>query len=481
MKKCFLGLMTVLILLISTMAVNALVLGDKNTKASNLQEDKIVTDTGSFQFTPDVSGSLTCSVQNVDSRYVNQDSRIVNNINVTFGASGSREYVATVSSGTVVTVSVKGRLPENLDAIDRTTRQEKEQKVADIVCKVGTETVHTEILNMQRKNMFQLDKIYGTYDGFEETLSESGDKISDIKPGTTVELEIIGENFYNDDDDIDLSMNTRVHFDDSEVDYDEEDDLDISADDKDSVFFDIDLDEDDVQDKTYTGQVEVYGEDDYGAYHGEEWDIELDVFKEKYELSITSAILNPTVITCDARDVSLSIRVKNTGRNNDDEFKVEISAPTLGISESTDGIDLDETDETRKTYNFVIPEDAEPKVHRFTIKAFVKSISLSDQEFIDLTVPNCGPEPTPEPTQIPQPTPRPNTGGNNDQPNVIIQQPTPIPQQPNEEEDNADAMDEDMADEGSSTTLYVVLLVILIVVLLGGVIGLLIYLLKPAQ
>lgn len=487
MKKLFFSILSVLVLLLSVMTANALTLGDKDTRVSILSEDILEEIQGTFTIDSiDQDGTMTCTVT-PESKYLNTNTRSEKNINITFpGTQGTdpQTFTYAVASGTTsLTVSVKGRIPENLDAVDNTL-DESSFKVATISCSLGTFS-YTEELFMQRENQFEIDEIEAEFNGDIETLNEDGDEITDLEPGQTVALDVIMDNNFDEDDDVDMEVDVTISCDPDDIDIDDDsDDVDITAEDSDSITFDLDLDEDDVEDKKYKCTIQATATDDYGAIHGEEWEIELDIEKEKYEVEIKQLSLSPDAITCDDREVTASIRIKNVGKKNDDEVKLELVATELDIIRSITDIDLDESDSTRKVMTFVVPDDADAGTYKVTAKTYNLGISLSDQQSVDLVVPNCKPEPEPTPVPPrPTPTPRPQEDTQTDSPDVVVTTPdqSPEPVTPEEEEEEEPVEEEADDDEAGIPSLYVVLLVILIVVLLAGVIGLMVYLLRPAN
>jgi len=376
-------------------------IGDSNTDASNVDEDILKTGTTSFNVIPSETGTLSCTVS-PESKYQNTLSPVVNNINITFGGNSVGTYSVTAGEGT--NVVIRGRIPENLDAVN-SNFQETSFKVATISCNIGGYT-HTQEVKMQRMHMFEIDKIYASYDGESESIDDN-DEIKDLKPGTSIDLEVQMENNFDDDEDTEMDVEVEIECD-SDIDVDDEsDDTTIDADDEDSVSFDLDLDEDDVEDKTYKCKVTAIATDDFGALHGMEWSFDLEIEKEKYMIEIKEFTLDPVTLSCSNYDATAEIRIKNIGSKDDDEVSLELKSDPLGLFETLDELDLEENDETKRTFMFSIANDVVPGVYDIIATTYSKGVTLSDQEIKQLTVPNCEPEPVVQ--QQPQVTQKPKT------------------------------------------------------------------------
>ncbi len=252
-------------------------LGGNNQEASILGEGILKTVVGSYQVTSNNGGTMEC-VSNVESKYVNTYSfEQLNNINITFAGLVSGRY--TVSPFTSNSIVIRVRMPENLDsiisdALDINYLQESAFKVGEIHCNIGGFS-HIENVYLQRKNMFEIDKIYATYNSYLEILNADGDEIDNVTSGDIVDLEVILANIYDSDDDIDLDVEISIDCD-SDINVDDEsDDTTIGADDTESINFQLDLSN--TQDNIYMCTITAIATDDYGAKHGEEWTISLDV------------------------------------------------------------------------------------------------------------------------------------------------------------------------------------------------------------
>ncbi|MCB9359461.1 hypothetical protein H6503_06010 [Candidatus Woesearchaeota archaeon] len=463
------------VLLMTLAAVSAVTLGDDRTEASNIDDDK--------DSEHDVYRSATLGWSNVSScsDFVISDTAKYSN-DVSTLSSG--KYVNLTYKITNGVVDITGRIPESLDSVDTSDSDLKESanEVARLTCQYqnGSST-STEIVYMQRKRMLELDKIEATWDN-DFTSLDDGDDIEDLKPGIQMTLDVIFENLFDDDDDLDIDTEVSIECSPDDIDIDDDsDDQEVSADEKETISFDLDFDEDDVEDENYKCTIKALGEDDFGAMHGEVWEVELKVEKEDYDLEINEFVLSPSQVSCSNKDVTATVRVKNIGKKDDKRVKIEVVSPSLGVSESVESIELDETDSTRKLFVFSIPEDQKAGTYDVIAKAYSLGRSLEAQQIVKITVPDCSPdEPattTPTTTTPTTTTPTNTDNGNN---NVNVNNPfagqnggqvvvTPT-------DDTGAAAEEE--EESDNTALYVILLVVLILLLIGGIVGLLIYLFK---
>jgi len=346
------------------------------------------------------------------------------------------------------------------------------EHVADMVCgtDVGSKTVP---IYMQRKSFVELDNIDAMIDSNSVTINDENDDLEDLKPGQSISFTVNIDNKYDADDDLSLEVEGEIVCD-SEIEIDEEtDDTEVDADDTDSIQLEITLDEDEVEDGTYDCTISFTATDDFGAVDGEKWAISLKVDKEKYEISIKEFSLNPQSLTCGgSRDVSGSIQVKNTGSKDDDEVKVEIKSDALGLNKVFEDLDLEETDTTRKTFSFTVPESVKQGSYAVIARTYNLGSSLSMQETLMLTVSDCAPA-TPTTPTTPVITPTTPTNPYEDVEDVEEDE-------EDVEEDDVEVTEdeEDVEEDSGNNVLYVVLLVLVILVLLGGIIGLLVYLFR---
>ena len=475
MKRYIQALSFLLVLLVTVVGAQALTLRGTNGDASNFNELNFVHATGSFSFTTNASGDVSCTVH-PEANYVSlTNQRQANNINLTMD--GSQTYSeSSVSVNDSITVPVRGQIPSSLPAVD-TNLVERNFKVAEIRCSVDGTLQHVESVDMGRANKLELVRVNAEFGGNFGSIRRSGNTISDIQPGDLMSLEAELRNNFRTNDNVDFDINGLIVCDrDIFVDRDQDDMFLISGE-RDSLFFDLEFEEDDVRALTYTCTLSIDAEDDYGAKHGVEWDLRFEVHRENYELEVEQVQVSPSAITCTNREVSVNTFFKNIGSRNDRRVMLELEIPTLGITESFVDIDMDSTDRLRRNFNFRVSENAEPGSHEVVVRAYSRGTLVTDTRTATLTVPDCRPD-SERDNDEEQDTTR--ESELEQQVKQLLQQQQALQQQLQQQQAQPNVtVDETASEEVTGMEgLYVALLVVLILVLLGGIAGLLVYLFK---
>ena len=194
-----------------------------------------------------------------------------------------------------------------------------------------------------------------------------------------------------DFDDVDI----EIEIDDDELDVDEDETIDnLRADDKKSETLDFEIDED-VDDGSYDMEIRVFGTDDNGAFHGEKWDIELNVDRLTHDIQIRGATLNPTKISaCTGGSVRASAVLLNLGKRDDDEVAFELDIPELNLNNKRTGIDLDEDDSEGVDLTVRVPEGTKEGVYTVSLNSFFDNVAPSNTKSFDLVVEKCAEEET---------------------------------------------------------------------------------------
>jgi len=254
------------------------------------------------------------------------------------------------------------------------------------------------------KSMLKLDWLKVYVDGDKEDTiygDESGEKTSDISPGSEVELRFNIENLFNDDDydegDLDDVLLT-VEF----ADNDDEDDFDDEIDEEEE--FDLDIDEETeivfdfkvpgrADEKTYELLVKLEGEDGNGATHSVEWSVFLDIDREKDDVRIEKAYLQSETVLCGG-ETFLKVEVANYGSNSQDDVVLVITNDALGINVNVMDIELDKDPDDddnsyTKTVLVVIGEDVLAGTFTFDVRVYVDGDEEVDHRLVPLTVIGC--------------------------------------------------------------------------------------------
>jgi len=301
-----------------------------------------------------------------------------------------------IQQNEVLVVTVSGRLPEDLDAVNETTLKEQAFQGASMkfqgTSENGTLVELTIPLEIQRENQLDIDDLDICINGKCKNVDNSGDDVQGVRPGDEVEIRIRVENEFSDNDaeDIDIEDIT-VGFDIDDEDLNEDDDETISslqADTDQQESFSFTLDEDQEQ-GTYDIVIRVEGEDENFARHGDTITIELVIEKKRRDVEIREADFRPEKLACGKFSTTLHTRVVNLGTKLEERVAVEYSNDELGISEKTDLFRLAEGQDRTLDLTVNIPEDAKPGDYPFKLTTFFEQRFASDQENLKLTLEKC--------------------------------------------------------------------------------------------
>jgi len=165
---------------------------------------------------------------------------------------------------------------------------------------------------------------------------------------------------------------------------------------------------------------------------------------------------------------SANVKLRNSGSRNDRYVKLEIVSAALGISETISDIDMDSTDEVTKRMDFTLSSKTKPGVYDVTVRTYNQRISLSDTRTVKIVVPDCNPV---VPVVVVQPV---VNDTKKDEPAVIIVAPEPSLNVTTDTK-------VEPAQASVDSNLYIAILIVLVVLLLGGIVGLIVYLLRPSK
>jgi len=295
-------------------------------------------------------------------------------------------------------ITIQGYVPIDLDATDNNGN-----KIAvllgtiNVFGKVGNVTTNTATSNvyMEARNMLEIDRMDISWNGEDESIDD-GETVENIKPGDNIELKIKVENLFDDSDDEDFDIEdveARIEVDDEfDVDDENKDVGDIDAEETEEITFNMEV-ESDADEDTYTLIIEVVGEDENGAKHGEKWTIDLEVEREREDIRIMTAELIPESISCN-RNIRLEVEIENIGSRDSDEIVLLVESDDFDYREKIANIDLDTEDDYDKTFSINVPEDAEEGIYLFSVKTFFDADDYNDDDYNDakdvmLTVRDC--------------------------------------------------------------------------------------------
>ncbi|MFQ5620797.1 MAG: hypothetical protein ACE5FT_03065 [Candidatus Nanoarchaeia archaeon] len=396
MKK-ILSFIFVLLLLATSVAAlaapAAVYVGDDDTRASNPDAFDMGArssyETTSFTLTNDGAETLsgfTGTLKPVG--FSDQDL----NTTITFNKD-------TAAPGETVDVTITSRVPEGLDAIDNEL-DEAEFKVGDLqVNAVGTDALVIPV-NMQRENNLIIRKLEICIDGNCESVSRDGDRVYNIRPGDDVEIKVEVENRYNDGDaeDVDFEdVDLAYEIDDNDFDVDDDDEFDLDADEKKTITFNFEVD-DDIEADDYRLTIQLDGDDDHNARHGDEWRINLDVERRNHELTLRNVDISS--ISCSAKNARVSVIIANVGERDENEAMLGVRSNDLNIFERQSfSIDDGETETLTETINLA---NAKPGSYRITVTSYYDDDVPSDEEVVTIIVPDCEEKEEPKESKEPE-------------------------------------------------------------------------------
>jgi hypothetical protein len=268
------------------------------------------------------------------------------------------------------------------------------RKIATITASAGTVTA-TSDLNMQAVNQLELKRATLECGDISKRVKD-GTNVDELKPDTACSLTVEVENNFNDKDsnndntgDIDFDeADVEIVIDDSDFDVDDSDSVDPSPEDTDEITIDFDIEED-VSDGSYDLIIRAIGQDDNGAWHGEQWEVNLKVERQKHDLQIKNSVMNPEKMDCEGGQLKVDAKIINLGKRNEDDVTVELEIPDLDLATKKAGLELDEDDYTRLTLTLTIPEDVEEGVYLVNLNTYFDGIAPSNTKTFNLAVEAC--------------------------------------------------------------------------------------------
>jgi len=230
-------------------------------------------------------------------------------------------------------------------------------------------------------------------DGKDDTLKSPGKVDEDAELGDDIEIKVEVENTFDEKMEIsDIELTTQAS------DLDDADDLDdsisgIDEGDNDDliVTFTIDKEDADPQDAPFTITIKVEGEDDNGAFHTDEWDIELDMDPESRDVKILDMTLADSLLSCDDDSLKVTYELRNIGSKDADEAMVKLEVAELDIGKFYRDLSIDEGDIEEFTSTLDLPDDVEPGIYFLEMISYGtdKTSDDTDKEEISFEVIEC--------------------------------------------------------------------------------------------
>ncbi|MGV8086860.1 MAG: hypothetical protein ACP5N1_04475 [Candidatus Woesearchaeota archaeon] len=252
------------------------------------------------------------------------------------------------------------------------------------------ELTRTANVYLTTASELEITKVTIEIDGDENTLRD-GDTYDDedLRAGTPIIVRVYVKNTFSSSEDVDIEdveVDVRSS---GDLDLDETDDLgDLGYGDKESVSFSAEIPSDADDGDDYDLDVTVNGRDENGALHEYSYSANLEINRESHEITIKSATISPKIVSCESR-VTLNVEIENTGKYDEDEVVLSIFNEDLGIEQDFYAISLDNDDNLRKTYSFVLPNKTTLGQYDFIITSYYDSDEVSDIELVSLLVESC--------------------------------------------------------------------------------------------
>lgn len=340
-------------------------------------------DFGSSSQDRDIKDTINFNLQNTGAQALNQ---------LVFTSTLSSDYelvlapsTTTLNPGQTISVNAEITVPED-QTWERT-------KIGTITAEAQTDSsvtvTQTQDVYLETVSELDVKKVTIIIDGKKETVSE--DETVDAKPGDVIELEIELENTFSDNIDLE-DIEVTVEQDD-DLDWDESDDISkIKDDDEEKITFDFDIPFDvDDDDAPFQVLITAEGDDENGATHYVEFEFEVDIDKERDELSIFDLRFSPSFVTCDANNVRLDVTLANTGRDDQEDGVLTVESDDLDFDYIARDLIIDEGDEINRRVSIPLPSNLREREYQFDVRVYTSSRDndLTDIEVISLDVRNC--------------------------------------------------------------------------------------------
>lgn len=290
----------------------------------------------------------------------------------------------TLAGGASMDVLIDVFIPDNKDS--------EREKIGSIQLSGTGASPATRSLYMEAENNLFIDKIEVKVDGKRDTLKSEGTVDEDAEFDDEIEMTITIENTFDENIDID-DIQIDIEADDLDPADGLDDEISTIKDGKDKeVTFTwiMDIDDIDADDAPFTITITIEGEDENGAIHTDEWDIELDMDTKSRDIRFRSVHLADSVITC-GDNLRVNYELRNVGTRDLDEAMTKLEIDELDIGIWNRDIELDERD-TEDFFGILsIPDDAKPGFYFIELTAYAtdRTTDDTDTDVLDFEI-KCG-------------------------------------------------------------------------------------------
>ncbi|MBI2652699.1 hypothetical protein HYX00_04505 [Candidatus Woesearchaeota archaeon] len=225
-----------------------------------------------------------------------------------------------------------------------------------------------------------------------------GSTINDeAEPGDTVEFRIEVKSNFTSTEDVeieDVTVEVTIEELDDGDDVDEESsefDLDAGDDKRVTLKFQVPIE---VDEDTFNVEINAEGDTDNNGTQKATMKLKLEVEKESHLLKITRKTLSPAEVSCNRKNVQLGATVVNIGNEDEEDVKIQVESPELGIDlkDSAGELEAEPNEETSrfsKAYSFNVPNDAESSSYPVILRALYDDDRRKAEETLTLTVSDC--------------------------------------------------------------------------------------------
>ncbi len=334
----------------------------------------------------DVPASITISDILINTIKVGQQG----NVTVTITNSGSEDLTNLNASLSSVDQKYSARLTGSLPAILRSgeqtsitltltvpQRESQSPHVIGSVVVMAQQTSQTKSIVLDPASFLTIDSV-----------KINGKTSGKLKLTNNI-FEVRVRNDYSEDIE-DVTVTVRILDVDSDNIEEEANSFDLSTGNDKKATVQIDLSSEDLDEDSYTIEIEVEGDADDGTTHETTIEKRVSVDRENHYLFLSRYNLYPTQLSCE-RQASIHITIENQGKNDENNVALKIRNDKLSLSDARTSIDLNDFSSSDNEYSTVFPIDtrgAPAGAYPITIELF-RDDNLEETQTVTLTVTDC--------------------------------------------------------------------------------------------
>lgn len=250
-------------------------------------------------------------------------------------------------------------------------------------------------IHVDYSGKLKFDNIRVFVDGSSQSGLSDGSTVSkQLRPGSTVKVEIKTKNTYTRTENIDINdvtIDATISGIDDGSDLDDSSDsFDLSADRTKTVTFTFNV-PDQVDEGDYDLDLQAEGYDENGRTQTASAIITLSVNKQSHDLQITQMSLGSTVLSCQ-KTTTLNVEITNQGSEDEDRAAIEVIGSQFGFNQKDTDIELysgtGDDSRFRKTY-LINAANLPTGVYTIEVKTFYDDTRLQDDQTLTFSVEPC--------------------------------------------------------------------------------------------